>query len=146
MHLSFGNRRVAPTIFISAVKGIQSMLPTLVAHADWSAHPEKRWMARAILRGDGHYAAYAPELVGEPGTLVERLVAQAGPRGCVLLGFDFPIGLPARYAERTRIRDFLTLLPQLGHGDWFEFYTVAERPDQHQLAQAVLSAVLAPER
>jgi hypothetical protein len=109
------------------------MLPTLVAHADWSAHPEKRWMARAILRGDGHYAANAPELVGELGTLVERLVAQAGPRGCVLLGFDFPIGLPARYAERTRIRDFLTLLPKLGHGDWFEFYTVAERPNRISL-------------
>ena len=106
------------------------MLPTLVTHADWGSHPEKRWMAKAVLRADGHYTAHAPELVGEPGTLVERLVAQAGPRGCVLLGFDFPIGLPARYAECVCIRDFLALLPQLGHGDWSEFYTVAERPDQ----------------
>jgi hypothetical protein len=109
------------------------MLPTLVAHADWGTHPKKRWMARASLRWDGHYAARAPELVSEPGTLLERLVAQAGSRGCVLLGFDFPIGLPARYAEQTRIRDFLTLLPQLGHGDWSEFYAVAERPDQISL-------------
>jgi len=106
------------------------MLPTLVTHADWGSRPEKRWMAKAVLRADGHYTAHAPELVGEPGTLVERLVAQAGPRGCVLLGFDFPIGLPARYAECVCIRDFLALLPQLGHGDWSEFYTVAERPDQ----------------
>ena len=109
------------------------MLPTLVAHADWGMHPKKRWMARATLRTDGQYTAYTPELVGEPGTLVERLVAQAGPRGCVLLGFDFPIGLPARYAERTRIRDFLTVLPQLGHGDWSEFYTVADCPNHISL-------------
>jgi hypothetical protein len=109
------------------------MLPTLVAHADWGAHPKKRWMARAVLRADRHYTAYAPELVGEPGTLVERLVAQAGQRGCVLLGFDFPIGLPVRYAERARIRDFLALLPKLGHSDWSEFYTVAERPDHISL-------------
>ena len=125
--------RVAPTIFISTVKGIQSMPLTLVAHADWGTHPKKRWMAQAVLRPDSHYTACAPELVGEPGILVERLVAQAGPRGCVLLGFDFPIGLPARYAERTRIRDFLTMLPQLGHGDWSEFYAVADRPNHISL-------------
>jgi hypothetical protein len=97
------------------------------------SHPEKRWMARAVLRADSRYAAYVSELVGEPETLVKRLVAQAGPRGCVLLGFDFPIGLPARYAECACIRDFLALLPQLGHGDWSEFYTVAERLDHISL-------------
>jgi hypothetical protein len=109
------------------------MLPTLVTHADWGSHPENRWMARAVLRADSRYAAYVSELVGEPETLVKRLVAQAGPRGCVLLGFDFPIGLPARYAECACIRDFLALLPQLGHGDWSEFYTVAERLDHISL-------------
>ena len=32
--------------------------PALVAHADWSAHPAKRWMASAIRRPDGSYIRF----------------------------------------------------------------------------------------
>jgi hypothetical protein len=106
------------------------MLPTLVVHADWSAQPRKRWMARAALQEDGRYHAHAPQPVGDPETLLERLRADAGQDGAILLGFDFPIGLPLRYAERAGIEDFLALLPQLGQGDWSDFYTVAARPEE----------------
>ncbi|MBC8446776.1 MAG: hypothetical protein H8D78_03410 [Chloroflexi bacterium] len=101
-------------------------LPALVVHADWGSSPQKRWMARATLREDGRYYAHEPEPVGEPRTLVQRLHTDVGPGGSILLGFDFPIGLPARYAERADIEDFLALLPQLGQDDWSDFYTVAE--------------------
>jgi hypothetical protein len=47
-----------------------------------------------------------------------------------LVGFDFPIGLPARYAEQAGIDDFRALLTQLGAGRWRSFYEVAERPEQ----------------
>jgi hypothetical protein len=110
-----------------------TVLPTLVVHADWGSSPHKRWMARARRRKDGGYTAHAPEPVGAPGTLLRRLCADAGPCGCILVGFDFPIGVPARYAERAGVQDFVALLPQLGQGDWSEFYTVAERPEEISL-------------
>jgi hypothetical protein len=112
-----------------------NMQPTLVVHADWGSAPNKRWMARATLAGDGWYAAHAPEPVGEPGTLIRRLLADAGPSRSILLGFDFPIGLPACYASRVGVHDFLDLLLKLGQGKWSDFYVVAERPDQISLSR-----------
>ncbi len=105
---------------------------TLAVHADWGSSPRKRWMALATGQA-GVYCAHAPEPVGEPSTLLRRLQEQAGPGGCILLGFDFPIGLPLRYAERAGVHDFLALLPQLGQGDWPDFYSPAERADQVNL-------------
>jgi hypothetical protein len=87
-------------------------------------------MARAYLQADDRYHAQAPELVGDTSTLLQRLSLDAGPNGCVLLGFDFPIGLPLRYAERAGIRSFLTVLPRLGRGAWPEFFLVADHRDQ----------------
>ena len=98
--------------------------PQLVVHADWSASPSKRWLARAELRG-GQFVAHAPEPVGDPAALLADVRAQAGD-DCVLVGFDFPIGVPARYAERAGIDSFLELLPRLGEGRWSRFYDVAE--------------------
>lgn len=108
-------------------------LPNLIAHSDWGSNPRKRWMAQACLSNDGRYLAHAPEPVGEAQDLLQRLRETASPQGAVLAGFDFPIGLPARYAERAGIQDFLALLPQLGQGAWADFYDVAETPDQVSL-------------
>jgi hypothetical protein len=68
--------------------------------------------------------------VGDARTLLQRLRERVGPEGCVLVGFDFPIGLPAQYAARAGIADFCALLPQLGRGEWRAFYKVAERRDE----------------
>jgi hypothetical protein len=51
----------------------------------------------------------------------------------VLLGVDFPLGLPLAYAERFGVEDFTALLPQLGQGEWHDFYRVAERPEEISL-------------
>jgi hypothetical protein len=101
--------------------------PSVVAHADWSAHPGKRWLARALLDGDGRYVAHPPEPVGDAGTLLRRLLASTRGGGSAFVGFDFPIGLPALYAERAGIVDFLVALPNLGQGQWGNFYQVATR-------------------
>jgi hypothetical protein len=102
-------------------------MPALVAHADWGSTPAKRYMALAVLERD-RYLARTPEPVGDPKTFLERLREIAGESGAILIGFDFPIGLPAAYADRAGVQSFPDLLPRLGQGDWADFYRVAERP------------------
>jgi hypothetical protein len=48
----------------------------------------------------------------------------------VLVGFDFPIGLPARYAAAAGVESFRALLPDLGLGRWARFYDVADRASE----------------
>lgn len=113
-------------------------LPSLVAHADWSLDPRKRWLVCATLQApeqtSGRYRAAAPEPVGPPADLLDRLQQRARRgrtvTGPLLVGFDFPIGLPRAYAERAGIADFRRLLPRLGRGEWRSFFTVAERPGE----------------
>jgi hypothetical protein len=58
---------------------------------------------------------------------VNALFAAPGP---VLAGFDFPIGVPMAYAQRTAFPDFPAALAAFGHGEWAEFYHVAATPDE----------------
>lgn len=106
--------------------------PALVAHADWSIHPQKRWLARAVGLKSGRYRALAPEQAGDPATLIDRLSRQAG-NGPLFLGFDLPIGVPLAYARLVAVDDFLALLPELGQGQWRTFYQVADYPEQISL-------------
>jgi len=102
-------------------------LPRVVAHADWGVGTAKRWVAVAVLGADGRYRALAPRPVGPEGPVLERLgVAPDAPRSGVVLGFDFPIGLPRAYARRVGIADFRTTLGGFGRGEWAAFYSVAK--------------------
>lgn len=105
-------------------------LPNIIAHADWSASPSKRWLARAIQTEPGRYVAQAPEKVGETESLLRRMQESAGTSEAFLLGFDFPIGMPIHYARRCGIDDFLAVLPRLGQGEWGDFYQPASFPEQ----------------
>lgn len=104
------------------------MLPGRVIHADWSAAPRKRWTCEATLGADGRYHVQAPRFVRDAGLFALTLMSVAA--GGVLVGFDFPIGLPLSYARRVGIDDFLSALVQFGEGDWADFYTVAARPEE----------------
>jgi hypothetical protein len=97
----------------------------VVAHADWGSQTGKRWLATARRRGEGFWVEAASP-VAAPDRLLAALSAEAGPRGGVLVGFDFPIGLPLAYARRACVREFRPLLPTLG-GSFFE---VAERAEE----------------
>lgn len=99
-------------------------LPALLAHADWSTTPRKRWMAVAQLSGDTLELS-APQPVGETASLLSRLHRRAQGKPFIA-GFDFPIGVPAAYAERAGIEFFLAELPKFGSGDWALFYELAE--------------------
>jgi hypothetical protein len=102
-------------------------LPGLVVHADWSTGSTKRWMTQAVLGTTGRYRLSPPEPVGETTMLLRRLRDTAGTTDCVLLGFDFPIGLPIAYARRAGIDNFLTLLRELAEGARPDFFRVATR-------------------
>jgi hypothetical protein len=108
----------------------QPAKPNVVYHADWSSIAAKRWGAMATLGTDGRYTALAPEPVGIPGSLIAKLRQEAGETGCALIGFDFPIGVPASYAKRAGIPNFRTLLKRLGHRKWKDFYSVCDKPEQ----------------
>ena len=90
------------------------MLPGRVIHADWSATPRKRWMCEAVLGADGRYCVSAPRFIRDAGLFA--LTLMTGAAGGVLVGFDFPIGLPLSYARRAGIESFLSALPQFGDG------------------------------
>ena len=79
----------------------------------------------AVLDDDGRYRVNAPEPVGPLGTYLGRLRDCAGPDNTVLAGFDFPIGLPARYAARAGLTDFRSALIRLGRNKWSDFYEPA---------------------
>lgn len=104
-------------------------LPRIVAHADWSVDPAKRWTTQAILGPNGRYCADAPALVGCPIDWLRGLAAAAGGDG-LFLGFDFPIGLPRRYAVAAGISSFIETLPRFGRGPWCRFYDVAATQDE----------------
>lgn len=108
-------------------------LPQLVAHADWSIDPRKRWMCAALRTGGG-YVLSACELVGPADSLLDRLRERAGG-GTVLVGFDFPIGLPLAFARRAGVAAFTDVLPQLGSGRWERFYDLAEHANEIALTR-----------
>ncbi len=95
-------------------------------HADWSATADKRWVAEATWSGRGWVVA-APRLVGDCAAFVATLFTGGTS---VLAGFDFPIGLPVAYGRMTGLSGFPAVLDALDRGDWPEFFSVAERPEQ----------------
>ena len=99
--------------------------PRVVAHADWSVSADKRWLTVAERQGDGTFHIAAPIPVGEPGELPQALLTRASQEP-VLLGVDFPLGLPMAYARSAGVTSFADLLPVLGSGDWTEFYELCD--------------------
>jgi hypothetical protein len=97
---------------------------TIVAHADWSVDPRKRWVAVAR-RDAGVWRLAAPVPVDEVATFLTRLRAAAAG-GAVALGVDLPIGLPRAYAAALPERDFMHFLT-----------TTATRPDFFQVCAAL---------
>ena len=112
--------------------------PKLVAHADWGSATAKRSLAISI-RKRGFYTALAPRVVERPEDLLQMLREMAGPDGSILLGFDFPIGLPMNYAEKVGITNFRAALPFFGSGEWASFYQPARSTRQNQAAPVTSS-------
>ena len=101
--------------------------PRLVAHADWGTSPEKRWCAIAVLEAEGRYRVDATEPVGNTDSYFSRLRKRVGGDDMLLCGFDFPIGLPAGYAERAGLVEFRAALSGFGSDRWSDFFNPASR-------------------
>lgn len=101
---------------------------SLLVHADWSVSPAKRWAARARL-GDTGWTIEAIEPVGDCSAFVRSLIA-ASRTEAVLAGFDFPIGVPDVYGERTGLSSFPDLLQQIGQRRWARFGDIAREPNE----------------
>jgi hypothetical protein len=101
--------------------------PALIANCDWSTTSKKRWMAVAVRNAD-KFVASVPELVLNTADLLERLKKRRQEAGPVLVGFDFPIGVPRAYGEAITLQDFPTALMTFGKGAWADWFKPAERP------------------
>ena len=98
-------------------------LPSMIVHCDWSTSSKKRWMSVAVLN-ESRYWLSKPMPVGSPRALLDALMsADPGP---VLIGFDFPIGLPVQYGEKTGLVDFRGCLAAFGHGAWADWFNVVD--------------------
>lgn len=104
-----------------------------LVHADWSVSPSKRWAAWAtpIERG-WRVDALAP--VGDLADFRRRLleISRLIP---VLAGFDFPIGVPKVFGEKTGAAGFPDFLRSLDGPRWGRFSSVAREPREIAIEQ-----------
>ncbi|HSY30985.1 MAG TPA: hypothetical protein VLA42_03260 [Verrucomicrobiae bacterium] len=112
------------------------MQPAHIYHCDWGKAAQKRWSASAILK-HGRYTLSAAGRIdkwaGEPKNLIPAIRRNLNSLECALVGFDFPIGIPARYARTAGIKEFKALLLQLGAGPWSNFFDYARRSEEISL-------------
>ncbi|MFC0269352.1 DUF429 domain-containing protein [Kushneria aurantia] len=92
-------------------------------HADWSLQGRKRRVAEATREGGG-WRLSIPVTPGDTSIWTAALMVPDQPP--TLVGFDFPIGVPARWARRAGLERFDTLLAAMGQGRWVDFDTVAD--------------------
>jgi hypothetical protein len=101
------------------------MHPTHIFHADWGTAANKRWLASASLGSDGRFISHAPTRIENHTDLIPRIRREIGDDGCALVGFDFPIGIPAAYARLAEVVEFKRFLRKLDQEARPDFYSVA---------------------
>jgi hypothetical protein len=107
------------------MRALSRSLPRVIAHCDWSIHPGKRWMAVALPNADRTgWQIGLPEPVGVTATFLEQLGTRSTAPGPVLVGVDFPIGVPAAYGAATGLANFAALLATVGSGAWARWFDV----------------------
>jgi hypothetical protein len=93
----------------------------VIFHADWSISKTKRWLAKAERRQSGWEIS---SLAIAPCLLADLLLGEARDSR-VLAGFDFPIGVPAKWADKVKLGSFRSFLDQLAQAPDPAFFKVA---------------------
>ncbi|WP_456270080.1 DUF429 domain-containing protein [Kushneria sp. AK178] len=106
-----------------AIAGIDRLL-----HADWSLSPARRWYARAQ-RIDGQWQVSDPVRIRDVHGWRDS-VLMASREGATLAGFDFPIGVPERWAEQADVTRFRTFLEAMEAPRWDQFFDTASIPSE----------------
>jgi len=101
------------------------MSVTVIAHCDWSIDSKKRWMCVAVREGIS-WTLSTPEPVGDTTDLIIRLRRRGGADAALLMGFDFPIGLPAAYGKALGLADCRYVLRSFGDQRFARWFDVAE--------------------
>ena len=101
------------------------MLPSYVYHADWGNNPGKRWIAKATLQSSGTYFIEPALCLTNHAGLLNSIRAGLAKTECAVVGFDFPIGVPAAFAHLAGVTQFKSFLRELGRGAWSQFYEPA---------------------
>lgn len=105
-----------------------------VCHCDWSKDAGKRWMTVATWNNRA-YTVSGPEQVGDVATLFDRLRESLDSKDGLLVGFDFPIGVPSAYADRAMIGNFRNALCNFGTDASPQFYEKCHTPDMIALGR-----------
>ena len=101
-----------------------------IVHCDWSTNANKRWMTIATLN-ENTYVIDNPILVGNLNTFFNRMKNGIKENGRVLIGFDFPIGVPAAYAHQIPNFNFLHFLQNLQNApNWGDFYNLCQNQNE----------------
>jgi hypothetical protein len=95
-------------------------------------HPGKQRCAVAVLGEDGRYRAGPAGSAAPVGQLLARLAARSYG-GAILAGFDFPIGLPARYAKAAGITKLTDFFATVDRRPWPDFFSPADLPREISL-------------
>lgn len=110
----------------------KARMPSRVVHCDWGASSKKRWMATASIAGDS-FVASAPTVVGDTVNLLSRLRHDLADDDRLLVGFDFPIGIPSAFARKTSVTDFLSFLRSLEDERGTGFFEKCRTPQEVSL-------------
>ena len=96
-------------------------------HAEWSTSAKKRWLCSGR-KADGVWTVDAPVAVEALRRLLDDVRAEVNTGHRVLLGFDFPIGLPVAYATQIGFADCPAALSGFGQDEWQDFFDLGDAP------------------
>jgi hypothetical protein len=109
----------------------------IIFHADWGINPNKRWVAMAERRHSGWEIS---SLAIAPCNLSAKLLEAARDKR-VLAGFDFPIGVPAKWAEKMKLESFADFLKRLRNDAYPAFFKVAGSQSEISLERPFYPAI-----
>lgn len=117
---------------LSSAPAVQSdiNLPSCICAADWSVNAKKRRAAVAYLV-NGRYRIERIISIPDPRQMLSDL-KKFGDSSTILIGFDFPIGLPAAYARRRGHKNWREFLAALSTKGSAGFFIVTDSPSLEQ--------------